>query len=84
LALRTDQPARPNNFPARTFCATGRGDVALIRYRAAEEQAVETARSHGLGQISHYQFIPDTHPHARDMTMIDPGSATWLQASLLD
>ena len=57
---------------------------ALIRDRAAEEQAAETAHSLGLGQISHYHFLPDTHPHARDMAMIDPDPAAWLEFVLGD
>jgi hypothetical protein len=57
---------------------------ALIRDRAAEEQAAEIAHSLGLARISHYHFLPDAHPHARDMAMIDPDPAAWLEFVLGD
>ena len=57
---------------------------ALIRDRAAEEQAAETARSLGLVRISHHHFLPDTHYHARDLAMIDPDPAAWLEFVLGD
>ena len=80
----------PINLPAGTAFQQERvvqqGGVmfALIRDRAAEEQAAETAHSLGLGQISHYHFLPDTHPHARDLAMIDPDPAAWLEFVLGD
>ncbi len=56
----------------------------LIRDRAAEEQAMGTALQLGLGRISHYHVLPDAHPHAGDMAMIDPDPAAWLEFVLGD
>ena len=56
----------------------------LIRDRAAEEQAMGTALQLGLGRISHYHILPDAHPHAGDMAMIDPDPAAWLEFVLGD
>ncbi len=56
----------------------------LIRDRAAEEQAMGTALQLGLGRISHYHILPNAHPHAGDMAMIDPDPAAWLEFVLGD
>ena len=56
----------------------------LARDQVAEEQAAEIVRRLGLAPIRHYHPLPETHPHAADMAMMDPDPAAWLELVLDD
>ena len=56
----------------------------VVRDATAEDQAAERARRLGLAQISHYHPLPSAHPHAGDMTLLDPDPAAWVEFVLND
>ena len=56
----------------------------VVRDARAEDQAAERARVLGLARISHYHFLPQAHPHAGDLTLMDPDPAAWIEFMLTD
>ena len=56
----------------------------LVRDATAEDQAAERARRLGLAQINHYHSLPQAHPHASDLTLMDPDPAAWIEFMLGD
>ena len=56
----------------------------VIRDAEAEDQAAERARRLGLAQINHYHSLSQAHPHASDLTLMDPDPAAWIEFMLGD
>ena len=56
----------------------------VVRDAEAEDQAAERARRLGLAQINHYHSLPQAHPHASDLTLMDPDPAAWIEFMLGD
>ena len=56
----------------------------VVRDAKAEDQAVERVRLLGLAQINHYHSLPQVHPHASDLMLMDPNPAAWIEFVLGD
>ncbi len=56
----------------------------LVRDATAEDQAAERARRLGLAPINHTHSLPQAHPHAGDLTLMDPDPAAWIEFMLGD
>ena len=56
----------------------------VVRDARLEDQAAERARLLGLAQINHYHSLPQAHPHASDLTLLDPDPAAWVEFMLGD
>ena len=56
----------------------------VVRDARAEDQAAERAQLLGLARINHYHSLPHLHPHASDLTLLDPDPAAWIEFMLGD
>jgi hypothetical protein len=56
----------------------------VARDTGAEQRAAEQLSRLGLGRVTNHHFLPDGHPHARDLTLADPDPGAWLRFMLHD
>ena len=56
----------------------------VVRDRRAEVAAAEQAIDLGFGLISHVYPLSPSHPHARDMVLMDPAPEAWIEFMLMD
>lgn len=51
----------------------------VVRDFRAEEQAAEQMELLGFAPIRHHYALPDAHPHAADLMLLDPDPAAWIE-----